>query len=77
MRATIRRFFIAAVRAAYPSNIRFFIRSGKFMLLFYPFIISKGRNMIFAGYMREYLGAYPEKDLRKAINKAIDRKVQP
>jgi hypothetical protein len=25
-----------AVRAAYLSNIRFFIRSGKFMLLFYP-----------------------------------------
>ena len=29
--------------------------------------------MVFIGYVREYLGAYPEKDLRKAINKAIDR----
>ena len=29
--------------------------------------------MIFVGYVREYLGKYPEKDLRKAINKAIDR----
>ena len=29
--------------------------------------------MMFVGYVREYLGAYPEKDLRKAIDKAIDR----
>ena len=29
--------------------------------------------MIFVDYVREYLGKYPEKDLRKAINKAIDR----
>ena len=29
--------------------------------------------MIFIDYVREYLGKYPEKDLRKAINKAIDR----
>ena len=29
--------------------------------------------MIFVGYVREYLGACPEKDLRKAIDKAIDR----
>ncbi len=29
--------------------------------------------MIFVGYVREYMGKYPEKDLRKAINKAIDR----
>ena len=29
--------------------------------------------MVFVGYVREYLGKYPEKDLRKAINKAIDR----
>ena len=33
--------------------------------------------MIFVGYVREYLGKYPEKDLKKAINKAIGRKVQP
>nr|WP_302021069.1 hypothetical protein [uncultured Acetatifactor sp.] len=29
--------------------------------------------MLFVGYVREYLGKYPEKDLRKAINKAIER----
>ncbi|HBA49811.1 MAG TPA: hypothetical protein DCZ91_18845, partial [Lachnospiraceae bacterium] len=29
--------------------------------------------MIFVRYVREYLGEYPEKDLRKAINKAIER----
>ncbi len=29
--------------------------------------------MIFVGYVRDYLEAYPEKDLKKAINKAIDR----
>ncbi|MCI9220681.1 MAG: hypothetical protein HFH94_13235 [Lachnospiraceae bacterium] len=29
--------------------------------------------MFFVDYVREYLGKYPEKDLRKAINKAIDR----
>ena len=29
--------------------------------------------MVFVGYVREYLGKHPEKDLRKAINKAIDR----
>ena len=29
--------------------------------------------MLFIGYVREYLGKYPEKDLGKAINKAIER----
>lgn len=29
--------------------------------------------MMFVGYVREYLGAYPEKDLRKAIDKAIEK----
>jgi len=29
--------------------------------------------MVFVGYVQEYLGKYPEKDLRKAINKAIGR----
>ena len=30
----------------------------------------------FVGYVREYLGKYPEKDLRKAIDKAIDCCIQ-
>ena len=29
--------------------------------------------MIFVNYVREYMGKYPQKDLGKAINKAIDR----
>ena len=33
-----------AVRAAYLSNNKFFILSGKFMLLFYPFQFNKGRS---------------------------------
>ena len=48
------------------------INVGKNQALLSKFPVLR-QYMIFIDYVREYLGKYPEKDLRKAINKAIDR----